>query len=112
VAALLVMSGSATLTGCTSSKKYVKNDQEKAQVAAFFKQKTLRNPVSVDCPDKLEAMVGAMARCTIKAPGGATYGIKLTVTSVKGDTAAFDIVVSTVCPAGGATCQGQATSPS
>ncbi|TFV58552.1 UNVERIFIED_ORG: DUF4333 domain-containing protein [Bacillus sp. AZ43] len=48
----------------------------------------------VSCPDDLEAEVGAEARCTLSVPGDSEeYGVTVTVTSVEGDTANFDVQV-------------------
>lgn len=46
----------------------------------------------VDCPDDLPAEVGASVRCSFTAQG-ATYGVTVTVTSIEGDTANYDIKV-------------------
>ena len=48
----------------------------------------------VTCPDDLEAKVGAETRCTLTAKGlEGEYGVTVTVTSVEGDTANFDVQV-------------------
>jgi len=48
----------------------------------------------VSCPDDLEAEVGATTRCTLSVgDDGDEYGVTVTVTSVKGDTANFDVEV-------------------
>ncbi len=48
----------------------------------------------VSCPEDLEAEVGAETRCTLTAPGDSEeYGVTVTVTSVEGDTANFDVQV-------------------
>ncbi len=48
----------------------------------------------ITCPDELPAEVGAEARCTLTVDGDpAEYGVTVTITSVDGDTAAFDVVV-------------------
>ena len=48
----------------------------------------------ISCPDELPAEVGAEARCTLTAGGDPTeYGVTVTVTSVEGDTADFDVEV-------------------
>lgn len=49
---------------------------------------------NVDCPDDLEAEVGAETRCTLSVTGDdQEYGVTVTVTSVEGDTANFDVEV-------------------
>ena len=48
----------------------------------------------VSCPDDLDAEVGAEARCTLTVDGDdKEYGVTVTVTSVEGDTANFDVQV-------------------
>ena len=48
----------------------------------------------VSCPDDLEAKVGAETTCTLTAGDDPTkYGVSVTVTSVDGETADFDVKV-------------------
>lgn len=48
----------------------------------------------VSCPEDLKAEVGATTRCTLTAGDDPTrYGVTVTVTSVEGDTADFDVQV-------------------
>jgi hypothetical protein len=48
----------------------------------------------VSCPEDLEAEVGAETRCTLRVAGDPEeYGVTVTVTSVGGDTANFDVQV-------------------
>ncbi len=48
----------------------------------------------ITCPDELPAEVGSEMRCTLTVDGDpAEYGVTVTITSVDGDTAAFDVVV-------------------
>ena len=54
----------------------------------------------ISCPDDLEAEVGAETRCTLTAGDDPTeYGVTVTVTSVEGDDANFDVEVDDA-PAG------------
>jgi len=55
-------------------------------------QKVGRPPDSVTCPEDLEGVVGTGLRCELVA-GDDTYGLTVTVTSVKGTTVNFDIAV-------------------
>ena len=49
---------------------------------------------TITCPDDVEAKVGATARCTLTGGDDPTeYGVTVTVTSVKGDNATFDVAV-------------------
>jgi hypothetical protein len=48
----------------------------------------------ITCPDELPAEVGSEMRCTLTVDGDpAEYGVTVTVTSVEGDTANFDVQV-------------------
>jgi hypothetical protein len=48
----------------------------------------------VSCPEDLEAEVGAETRCTLTAGDDPTeYGVTVTITSVEGDNANFDVQV-------------------
>lgn len=60
-----------------------------AQLAAEVGQ----TPESVSCPDELAAEVDAEVRCTLTAEDGTTIGLTVTVTSVDGDQALYDIIV-------------------
>jgi hypothetical protein len=51
-----------------------------------------RPPDSVTCPEDLVGVVGTQLRCELVA-GNDTYGVTVTVTSVKGTTVNFDITV-------------------
>ena len=55
-------------------------------------QKVGRPPDSVTCPEDLQGVVGAELRCELVADND-TYGLTVTVTSVKGTTVNFDIAV-------------------
>jgi len=46
----------------------------------------------VTCPEDLEGVVGTQLRCELVA-GNDTYGVTVTVTSVKGTTVNFNIAV-------------------
>lgn len=65
---------------------------EEGAADALEEQVGIRPEVS--CPDDLDAEVGATTRCTLTAPGDPTeYGVTVTVSSVDGDTANFDVQV-------------------
>ena len=84
VASLLL----ATACGADVIAESDVEEQTKTQLAATVGQ----TPDDVDCPDDLEAKEGASMRCTLTA-GGDEIGVTVTVTSVDGDTAKFDIEV-------------------
>ena len=49
---------------------------------------------TITCPDDVEAEVGVTARCTLTGGDDPTeYGVTVTVTSVEGDNATFDVEV-------------------
>jgi hypothetical protein len=49
---------------------------------------------SITCPDDVDAKVGAETRCTLTGGDDPTeYGVTVTVTSVDGDDARFDVQV-------------------
>ena len=50
----------------------------------------------ITCPADLAAEVGKQTRCTLTADGlEGEYGVTVTITSVEGDTANFDVQVDT-----------------
>jgi hypothetical protein len=51
-----------------------------------------RSPDSATCPEDLVGVAGTQLRCELVA-GNDTYGVTVTVTSVKGTTVNFDIAV-------------------
>ena len=51
-----------------------------------------QEPDSIDCPDDLKAEVGATMRCELTA-GSDTLGVTVTVTSIDGDNATYDVEV-------------------
>ena len=47
-----------------------------------------------DCPDDVEATVGATVRCTVTPPDDATeYGVTVTITEVDGEEAVYSVEV-------------------
>jgi len=83
------------LAGCpTAVAQTVTVDKEKVASAVSDQLATQvgRAPDSVTCPEDLEGVVGTELRCDLVA-GNDTYGVTVTVTSVKGTTVNFDIAV-------------------
>ena len=65
---------------------------EEGAADALEEQVGIRPEVS--CPDDLEAEVGASMQCTLTAGDDPTeYPVTVTVSSVEGDTANFDVEV-------------------
>lgn len=91
LAALLL---TLALTGCSFSVggTRVSSDELAAQVSALLAETVGRAPEVVECPDPLDAEVGAEVRCTL-TDGGETYGITVTATEVSGDEVAIDVQV-------------------
>ena len=89
VAPVLLIAGLA-LSGCGSGS--VTTDELEKQISAQLGEQIGREPESVDCPEPLDAEVGATGRCTL-TDSGATYGVDVEVTKVEGSTASFDIKV-------------------
>ena len=84
------------MAGCSASvsigdKVLDKSEVEQGASAALAKV-VGRAPDSVTCPDDLDAKVGATERCSLTA-GGDTLGMTVTVKSVEGDTANYEVKV-------------------
>ena len=68
------------------------SDVAKSAEDALEKQFGQRPTIS--CPDDIEAKVGNETRCTLTAQGlDGTYGVTVTIKSVEGSKANFDIKV-------------------
>lgn len=82
------------LTGCSASVggSQVSSEELAAQVSTVLAETVGRAPELVECPDPLEAEVGAEVRCTL-TDGGETYGISVTATEVAGDQVSIDVQV-------------------
>ncbi|HEX7427110.1 MAG TPA: DUF4333 domain-containing protein [Mycobacterium sp.] len=83
------------LAGCpTAVAQTVTVDKETvaAAVSDQLAKRVGRPPDSVTCPEDLKGVVGTQLRCELVA-GNDTYGVTVTVTSVKGTTVNFDIAV-------------------
>ena len=81
------------LTACAGSLPA----DDVADAAADALETELGFRPDVRCPDDLQADVGAEARCTATVDGQ-TYGATVTVTSVDGDAARFDVQVDRRLP--------------
>ena len=83
------------LAGCpTAVAQTVTVDKEKVASAVNdqLAKKVGYPPDSVTCPEDLEGVVGTELRCELVV-GNDTYGLTVTVTSVKGTNINFDIAV-------------------
>jgi len=72
----------AACTGSVTNKPMVVDkDLLSAEVQAQLTKKLGEQAPTIDCPDDLEAEVGATATCLMRAPKG-TYNVTVTVTGV------------------------------
>jgi Domain of unknown function (DUF4333) len=79
--------------GCSSGAKTVSKSDVESQISQKMTDPAGNKPESVSCPDDLKAAVGAKLDCTMKIKDQ-TYSVNVTVTSVEGDTAKFDMVLT------------------
>jgi len=77
--------------GCSSGPKTVSKTEVESQISQKMTDPAGNKPDSVSCPNALNATVGAKMNCDMKIKGK-TYGVNVTVTSIDGDTAKFDMV--------------------
>ena len=76
------------LTACGSS---IEQDELEKQVASTLESR-FGVAADVSCPGDIDAEVDATTECTATDRGtGEEVGLRITVTSVEGDTANFDI---------------------
>ena len=83
------------LAGCPTAVAQTVTVDKEAVASAVSDQlakQVGRPPDSVTCPEDLQGVVGAELRCELVADND-TYGLTVTVTSVKGTTVNFDIAV-------------------
>ena len=77
------------LSACSSS---IEQDELERQVSSTIESQ-FGVAADVSCPGDLEAEVDASTECTATDPdSGEEIALQITVTSVEGDTANFDIV--------------------
>lgn len=88
LAALVLVAG-ATLAGCSSA---VPQADVEDQISSQYEKQIGTPPDDVSCPEDLNAEKGATMTCQLTDSDG-EYDVKVTVTSVEGDTANFDIEV-------------------
>ena len=87
--AALVLAASTALAGCSSA---VAQADVEDQISSQFEKQIGAPPEDVSCPGDLNAEKGEEMTCTLTTDG-TEYDVKVTVTSVEGDTANFDIEV-------------------
>jgi hypothetical protein len=85
LAALLICLG-----GCTAGPKAVTKSDVESQISQKMTGPHGNKPESVSCPEDLKASVGAIMNCEMTVEGR-TYAVKVTVTSIEGNQARFDM---------------------
>lgn len=87
--AAIAIVASATLAGCSSA---VAQADVEDQISQQFEKQVGEAPEDVSCPEDLTAEKGEEMTCQVTAEG-TEFDVLVTVTSVEGDTANFDIEV-------------------
>jgi len=77
--------------GCMSGPHTVSKADVENQIGQKMSDRNGHRPESATCPDDLKAAVGATLDCQMKMDGQ-TYEVDVTLTSIEGDTAKFDMV--------------------
>src|SRR6202165_2032913 len=79
------------IAGCSSGPKTVSKADVQNQISSKMTDPSGNKPDSVSCPNDLNASAGSTLNCDMKVKGQ-PYGGNVTVTSVEGDHAQFDMV--------------------
>jgi hypothetical protein len=79
------------IAACIAVPETVSRSSVESQISQKMTDASGNKPESVSCPDDLKPTVGAKLDCEMKIKGQ-TYGVNVTVTSIEGDTAKFDMV--------------------
>ena len=80
----------ALASGCGTASVDASDLEE--QISSELARQVGEAPEVVECPDDLDAEVGAEARCSL-TDSGTTLGVTVTVTEVDGSDVKFDIAV-------------------
>ena len=86
-----IISSVHSLPNLFSGLRTVSKSDVESQISQKMTDAAGNKPDSVSCPGALNATVGAQLNCSMKIKDK-TYGVNVTVTSVEGDTAKFDMV--------------------
>jgi hypothetical protein len=86
------------VSGCRGSvsvgrKSDVAKSTVEKEISDRLTEKVGQRPKAVSCPGDLKAAEGTTMRCQLQADDGSTFGVTVTVTSIEGTTAKFDIKV-------------------
>ncbi len=87
ISALAACSGSMIIGG-----NVVEQEEVASQISAELAAQVGREPELVECPDDLDAEVGATLTCTLTDDGD-VYDVRVEVTEVNGDDVLFDFEV-------------------
>ena len=87
---LMASAGACSCSVGSSSHSVAKKDVA-SQITQKLTDAQGNKPDSVDCPNDLDAKVGAQLNCSMKVKG-TTYNVNVTVTSVNGSDVKFDMV--------------------
>jgi Domain of unknown function (DUF4333) len=88
---LLLVAAPALVLGLTACASSIEQDELEKQVSSTLESR-FGVAADVTCPGDLDAEVDATTECTATDPDtGDEIGLRITVTSVEGDTADFDI---------------------
>jgi hypothetical protein len=83
----------AGLTACSSSTAVLTADTVATSAEDALEEQIGIRP-TISCPEDVEAKVGEKTRCTLTGGDDPTeYGVTVTVTSVEGKNATFDVEV-------------------
>jgi hypothetical protein len=93
---VLAVAAGALLLGCSSGEKTIDRAELEQEVSTQLAAQLPDAPTPIiACPGDLDAKVGAKTDCELTVEGDdAVYPVHVQVTSVKGDTAHFDIEVA------------------
>lgn len=92
---VLLAVGLVVLVAGCGGEKTVAQAEVEAQVRSSLTAKVGQAPKSIDCPDDLPAEVDAKMTCVLVAPDDSEVDVAVTVTSIDGDNAKFDVQVGT-----------------
>jgi hypothetical protein len=92
----LLLVSTLALSSCSFEasvgKDQVESDELSTQVSNLIEQEVGRAPDSVDCPNPLDAEVGAEVRCTL-TDGDTKLGVTVAAKEVKDERVILDIQV-------------------
>lgn len=91
VAGAVALAGALAL-GLGGCSAYVEKADVESKISEFYQRQTNSAPTSTTCPDNLPAEVGKSITCTVVGDG-TTYNVKVTTTSVEGESVNFDMEV-------------------